>query len=78
MKSIVKLTTFFFPWELEQAIADFVAYYNYQRYHESLDNVTPADVYFGRQEEVLTREFIKQQTLLQRRRNNLRVEGHMV
>ncbi len=79
MKSIVKLNTFFFPWELEQAIADFVAYYNYQRYHESLDNVTPADVYFGRQEEVLTqREMIKQQTLLQRRRINLRAEVHRV
>ena len=69
MKSIVKLNTFFFPWELEQAIADFVAYYNYERYHESLDNVTPADVFLGRHEEVLTqRELIKQQTLLERRR----------
>jgi putative transposase len=79
MKSIVKLNTFFFPWELEQAIADFVAYYNYERYHESLDNVTPADVFFGRQEEVLTqRELIKQQTLLERRRINLRNELYMV
>jgi putative transposase len=79
MKSIVKLTTFFFPWELEQAIADFVAYYNYERYHESLDKVTPADVYFGRQEEVLSqREVITQQTLLERRRINLRDEVYMV
>jgi putative transposase len=72
MKSIILLNTFYFPWELEQAIADFVAYYNHQRYHESLDNVTPADVFFGRQEEVLTqREIIKQQTLLERRSLNL-------
>ena len=79
MKSIVKLNTFFFPWELEHAIADFVAYYNYERYHESLDNVTPADVYFGRQQELLTqRELIKQQTLLERRRINLRDEVYMV
>jgi putative transposase len=79
MKSIVKLNTFFFPWELEQAIADFVVYYNHERYHESLDNVTPADVYFGRQEAVLTqRELIKQQTLLERRSFNLRAEVHMV
>ena len=77
MKSIVKLNTFFFPWDLEQAIADFVAYYNHQRYHESLDNVTPADVFFGRQKEVLTqREIIKQQTLLERRRINLCAEVH--
>lgn len=68
MKSIVKLDTFYFPWELEQAIANFVAYYNHQRYHESLDNLTPADVYFGRAEEVLTqRQIIKEQTLLERR-----------
>ena len=79
MKSIVKLNTFFFPWELEQAIADFVVYYNHERYHESLDNVTPADVYFGRKEEVLIRrDLIKQQTFLERRRANLRAEVHMV
>jgi transposase InsO family protein len=32
-----------------------LAGYNHRRYHESLDNVTPADVYFGRAKEVLTR-----------------------
>ena len=79
MKSIVKLNTFYFPWELEQAIADFVAYYNHERYHESLGNVTPADVYFGRQQEVLTqREIIKQQTLQQRRRQHLRIGEYAV
>jgi transposase InsO family protein len=79
MKSVVKLNTFYFPWELEQAIADFVAYYNHARYHESLDNVTPADVFFGRQQEVLTqRELIKQQTLQQRRRQYLRSEEYAV
>lgn len=29
MKSIVKLDTYFFPWELKQVIGDFVAYYPY-------------------------------------------------
>ena len=68
MKSIVKLDTFYYPWELEQAIANFVAYYNHQRYHESLDNLTPADMYFGRAAEVLSqRQIIKEQTLLERR-----------
>ena len=79
MKSVVKLDTFYFPWELEQAIADFVAYYNHARYHESLDNLTPADVFFGRAEEGLTqRAIIKQQTLQQRRRQHLRFEEHAV
>jgi putative transposase len=79
MKSIVKLNTFFFPWALDQALADFVAYYNHERYHESLNNLTPADVYFGRQEEVLTqRQITKQQTLLERRRVNLQIGMYTV
>jgi putative transposase len=72
MKSIVLLNTFFFPWELEQAMADFVVYYHTQRYHASLDNLTPEDVYLGRTQEVLTqREVIKQHTLQQRRNAHL-------
>jgi putative transposase len=79
MKSSVKLNMFFFPWELELVTADFVVYHNYERYHESLDNITPADMYSRRQEEVLTkREIIKQQTLLERRSINLRDEVYMV
>ncbi len=72
MKSLVKLDLYYAPSELEQAIASFVHYYNQQRYHESLDNVTPADMYFGRYTQVTTqRERIKQQTLQQRREHYL-------
>ena len=71
MKNIVKLDIYFYPWELEQAIGCSIDYYNHQRYHESLDNVTPADVYFGRREEVLSRrEIIKQMTLQKRWQTN--------
>ena len=49
MKDVVKLEHYYFPWELETAVRDFVNYYNHRRYHESLDNCTPADVYYGRQ-----------------------------
>ena len=68
MKNIVKLQNYYSPWKLERELASFVEYYNHQRYHEALDNLTPADVYFGRQKEVLTkREEIKHRTLQQRR-----------
>jgi hypothetical protein len=49
------------------AFTTFVRYYNHERYHESLGNVTPADVYYGRQEEILKyRESIKMLTLKRR------------
>jgi putative transposase len=67
MKNVVKLQNYYSPWELDREIASFVEYYNHQRYHESLDNLTPADVYFGRQKEVLgKREEIKIRTMEQR------------
>ena len=43
------------PSQLERAIADFVDYYNYRRYHKALCNVTPADVLYGRRETILQR-----------------------
>ena len=68
MKNIIKLEHYYSPGELEAQIAEFVNYYNNQRYHESLNNVTPTDVYFGRAQEVLARrEIIKQHTLLKRK-----------
>ena len=68
MKNVVELQTFYIPWELEQAIEGFVTYYNNARYHESLDNLTPANVYFGRAEDVKTRrEQITHVTLEKRR-----------
>jgi putative transposase len=46
----------------------FVDHYNHQRYHESLNNVTPSDVYFGRSQAILNkRERIKRKTLEHRR-----------
>ena len=69
MKSVVKLEHYDFPWELEAAVRDFVAYYNHRRYHESLDNCTPADVYYGRHQEVLSeRDKIKQLTMQRRKK----------
>jgi transposase InsO family protein len=72
MKNVVKLEHYYFPWQLEAALRDFVAYYNNERYHEALDNVTPADVYFGRQYAVLSeRAKIKRLTMQKRKREYL-------
>jgi putative transposase len=56
------------PGELEARIEAFVAHYNHLRYHESIDNLTPADVYLGRGQTILLeRERIKRKTIQHRR-----------
>ena len=76
MKNVVKLQNYYCPSELESAIAEWVAYYNTQRYHEALKNVTPADVYFGRDQEIIEkRNKLKEQTLALRRQQYLQIAG---
>ncbi len=68
----VKLEHYYTPWELERAVARFVEHYNHRRVHESSCNVTPADMYAGRQQAILCRrERIKREMLQRRRRENL-------
>jgi putative transposase len=58
----------YLPGDLEAQVSAFVEQYNHRRYHESLKNLTPADVYFGRGPTILLeRERIKRQTLSSRR-----------
>jgi putative transposase len=72
MKNVVKLQHYYMPWELEQEIARFIEYYNHERYHESLSNLKPVDVYEGRGKQILDRrEKIKRRTLQMRRQLNL-------
>ncbi len=74
MKNVVKLQNYYSPSELERAIAEWVEYYNHERFHESLENVTPADVYFGRDQEIIEkRNKLKEQTLALRRQQYLQV-----
>ena len=47
MKNVIKLNHYFCPSELEKAINEWVKYYNERRFHESLENLTPKDVYLG-------------------------------
>jgi len=71
IKREINLVPYEIPSELRQAIEAFVEYYNHQRYHESLENVTPADVYFGRKDGILARrKEAKQKTLQARREHN--------
>jgi transposase InsO family protein len=68
LKNRILLENYFLPGDLEAQIAAFVDNYNYHRYHESIDNLTPADVYFGRGPTILAqRERIKRQTIAHRR-----------
>jgi putative transposase len=68
LKNRILLEHYYLPGDLERQVAAFVAHYNHARYHESLNNLTPADVYFGRTEHVLLeRERIKRQTIANRR-----------
>ena len=68
LKNRILLENYFLPGDLEAHIEAFVDHYNHQRYHESLNNVTPADVYFGRAKDILReRKTIKKQTIEYRR-----------
>ena len=68
MKNRVLLENYFLPGDLERRIGAFVDHYNNRRYHESLNNLTPADVYHGRGAKILKmREEIKKHTIRQRR-----------
>jgi putative transposase len=68
LKNRILLENYFLPGDLERQIEAFVEHYNHRRYHESLDNVTPADTYFGRADAIIKqRERIKRQTIEHRR-----------
>ena len=69
IKNQVLLENYYLPGDLKARIGEFVDYYNTKRYHESLNNLTPEDVYTGRGQTVLNRRRrIKQKILAERRR----------
>ena len=68
LKNRILLENYYQPGNLEAEIGALVADYNHRRYHESLGNLTPADVYFGRGQTILTeRKRIKRRTIANRR-----------
>jgi putative transposase len=71
LKNRILLENYFLPGDLEAQIDAFVTDYNHRRYHESINNLTPADVYFRRGFTILAeRERIKRQTIANRRRQH--------
>jgi len=72
LKTRMNLLIYTSPDELRRTMQEFIDYYNHRRYHEAIGNVTPADVYYGRREEILRRrEEQKQRTIQERLRYNL-------
>jgi putative transposase len=70
MKNVIRLDNYYSPEYLKRAIGEFVNYYNNERYHESLGNLTPADVYFRRDWKIRKERCkIKEKTLNKRRKN---------
>lgn len=78
IKNVVLLENYYSPEELQRAITQFVHHYNYLRYHESLANVTPADVFYGRAEKVRRRrEKIKRDTIRKRKENYFKQKSNL-
>ena len=68
LKNRILLENYYLPGDLQAGIGAFVARYNHHRYHESLGNLTPADVYFGRDRAIIERRRkIKKHTFEKRR-----------
>ena len=67
LKTRLNLLVYLSPEALGTAMAEFIEFYNQRRYHEGIGNVAPADVYYGRREEILKRrEVVKRQTMRDR------------
>ncbi len=68
LKNRVLLENYYLPGHLEAQVGTFVNRYNHRRYHESLGNLTPADVYFGRHHAIIERNRkVKELTIRKRR-----------
>ena len=61
LKNRILLENYYLPGDLDRQIGAFVEHDNHVRYHESIENLTPADVYFGRTQTIFA----------ERRRNKL-------
>ena len=79
MKNVVKLHHYYTLSDLQRAIDEYIEYYNNERYHESLNNCTPASVYNGTHHQILKqRQILKQKSMQKRRRNHQRYKAENI
>lgn len=72
MKNQILLQNYYLPGELEQALGEYVEYYNNERYHEGINNMKPVDVFMGKSKVIETyRNRVKRETLMYRKLQNL-------
>lgn len=69
LKSVVKLHIYDCPNSLKREVGMFISHYNKNRYHESLGNVTPDDVFYGRREKIVKERDEKRRLTFMRRKN---------
>ena len=69
LKNQILLNHYYLSGELQVHLHNFISYYNHERYHESLNNLTPTDVWYGRCKEIQDQRMkIKRRTLALRRK----------
>ena len=68
MKNRVLLENYYLRGDPEAGVGAFVEHYNHRRYHESLGNLTPADVYFGQHHAIIERRRKIKELTIQKRR----------
>jgi putative transposase len=69
LKSVIKLNVYSCPADLKVEVDKFINFYNQSRYHESLGNVTPDDVFYGRRERIIKEREDKRRLTIMRRKN---------
>ena len=68
LKNRILLENYYLPGDLKASIGAFVERYNHHRYHESLANLTPADVYCGRDQAIIERRRKIKKQIVEKRR----------
>jgi transposase InsO family protein len=72
LKNHILVNHYLLPGALNYELDKYIDYYNNERYHECINNMIPADVYFGRAKEIeIVRNRIKRETMMKRKMQNL-------